>query len=257
MSYFRLNSNYSASAEVAATMVSLGIFEQIKQYILESFHSILWADVDQAAQFYELSSLQEKKNIHSRYSQITDSWVCILSFYTSLVYLFCCTQPLFCFSWFFFFGFHVFQLPCFVFHVFPSRTITQCHPPHTQTLRGSPVNIIVPWSHIDHFFGFFYSLWAFIFSIPGFGFCWALETRGFVHVGVLSPHDLFLQHLHWALPQGPPPSQWASLPPLKTLAYLLGWLQWPKIIKKYWKHKPHSRATVQQSANYKRAITFL
>lgn len=52
---------------MAATMVCfLGFFEQIKQYILESFHNILRGDVDQAAQFYELSSLQEKKNIHSR-----------------------------------------------------------------------------------------------------------------------------------------------------------------------------------------------
>lgn len=31
--------------------------EQIKQYILESFHNILRADVGQAAQFHELSSL--------------------------------------------------------------------------------------------------------------------------------------------------------------------------------------------------------
>lgn len=136
------------------------------------------------------------------------------------------------------------QFPYFVFHVFPLETINQCHPQHTQTLRGFLLTLSCLDPPLNISLGVFRPCGHFFFSIPGFGFCWALGTRGFVHVGVLSLHDLFLQHLHWALPQGPPPSQWASLPPLKTLAYLLGWLQWPKITKKYWKHKPHSSATI-------------
>lgn len=80
-------------------------FEQIQQYILESFQNTLQADIGQAAQSYELSSLQEKKNIQSWDSQITEPCFYILAFYVFPVYLFCCTHPLcsvplFCFSCF-------------------------------------------------------------------------------------------------------------------------------------------------------------
>lgn len=116
--------------------------EQIKQYILESFHNILWADIGQAAQFHELSSLWEKKNIQSRYSQITDPCFCILSLYIFSFYLFCCTHPL-C------------SVLLFCFFMFFLREQLTSAILHTQTLHGFPLNVILPWSHMNHFFGCF------------------------------------------------------------------------------------------------------
>lgn len=91
------------------------IFEQIKQYVLESFQNILRADVGQAAQFYELSSLEEKKNIQSGYSQITDSWVhhrFLVYHFTSLQFIPSAAHNPFA------------QIPYFVFHGFPLETLT-------------------------------------------------------------------------------------------------------------------------------------
>lgn len=86
------------------------IFEQIKQYVLESFQNILRADVGQAAQFYELSSLEEKTSSQG----ILKSQIPGFAFYhfTSLQFIPSAAHNPFA------------QIPYFVFHGFPLETLT-------------------------------------------------------------------------------------------------------------------------------------